>query len=286
MKPPLPCLVLFLLALPSLAIVSITTTTLPVATVNTAYSAAIQASGGCAPYSWAITSGSLPPGISQKVSSTTTSLNLSGTPTTAASYSFTVSVTGCNGHIASDAYKMNVQSSSSVAITTATLPNGTVNTPYSAVIQASGGCTPYSWAITSGALPPGVSQKASSSTTSLNLSGTPTTAASYAFTVTVTGCKGRRASDPYKMVIQAGANHVVDLRWNPSTSANIAGYNVYRSPDGATWKKTNVSLIAATTYSDSTVSNGSIYYYASTAVDIYGRESSKTPAVKVTIPTT
>jgi hypothetical protein len=66
---------------------------------------------------------------------------------------------------------------SSVAITTTSLPNGAVNTAYSAVINARGGCTPYKWAIASGALPAGVTATVSSTTRSLNLAGTPTTAA-------------------------------------------------------------------------------------------------------------
>ena len=86
------------------------------------------------------------------------------------------------------------------------------------------------------------------------------------------------------MVIQATANHIVDLSWKASTSGDVAGYNVYRSSDAATWKKINVSTIASTLYSDSTVANGSTYYYAATAIDIYGHESSKTAAVKVVIP--
>jgi fibronectin type 3 domain-containing protein len=88
----------------------------------------------------------------------------------------------------------------------------------------------------------------------------------------------------YKVVIQETANHVVDLNWNSSTSRDIAGYNVYRSPDRTSWKKINASLIASTLYSDSTVANGSTYYYAATAVDIYGHESVKTATVKVVIP--
>src|SRR4051812_49401301 len=79
---------------------------------------------------------------------------------------------------------------SSVAITTSSVPNGTVKTAYSVVIRASGGCTPYKWTIASGALPAGVSAKVSSTTTSLNLAGTPTTAGTYSFAVKVTGCGG------------------------------------------------------------------------------------------------
>jgi large repetitive protein len=171
-----------------------------------------------------------------------------------------------------------------VAITTTSLPNGTVSTAYSAVIKASDGCTPYKWAITSGALPAGVAAKVSSTTTSLNLTGTPKTAAPYSFTVKVTGCAEGTSQRAYKVSIQATANHVVDLSWKASTSSDVAGYNLYRSPDGATWKKINAGLIASVLYSDSTVANGSTYYYAATAVDIYRHESSKTASIKVVIP--
>jgi fibronectin type 3 domain-containing protein len=117
-----------------------------------------------------------------------------------------------------------------------------------------------------------------------DFAGTPTTAATYSFTVKVTGCGGGTSQMAHKIVIQATANHVVDLSWNASTSSNVTGYNLYRSPDGATWKKINASLIASTLYADSTVANSSTYYYAATAVDIYGHESSKTTPIKVVIP--
>jgi hypothetical protein len=173
---------------------------------------------------------------------------------------------------------------SSVAITTSSVPNGTVKTAYSAIIKASGGCTPYKWAIASGALPAGVSAKVSSATTSLDLAGTPTTAATDSFAVKVTGCGGVVSEVSYRVVIQATANHVVDLSWTASTSADVVGYNVYRSSDAATWKKINASLIASTLYSDSTVANSTTYYYVASAVDVNGHESSKTAAVKALVP--
>jgi hypothetical protein len=173
---------------------------------------------------------------------------------------------------------------SNIDITTRTLPNGTVETPYSEVLQASGGCTPYKWTIASGALPAGVTAKVSSTTKSLDLKGTPTKAATFSFAVKATGCGGGVSQVSYKVVIQATANHVVDLSWKPSTSKDIAGYNVYRGPNGTTWTKINLSLIASTLYSDSTVANDTTYYYATTAVDTEGQESSKTVPVKVVIP--
>jgi len=173
---------------------------------------------------------------------------------------------------------------SAVAISTAMVPNGTVNTSYSAVIKASGGCTPYKWAIPSGTLPAGVTSKVLTNTTSLGLSGIPTRASAFSFNVSVTGCGGHVSRMSYKITVQPAAVHVVDLSWKASTSTNVAGYNVYRSPDGGTWKKVNSGLVAATLYDDSTVANGSIYYYAVTAVNIGNKESGKSTAIKVTIP--
>jgi len=277
---------LLLLGTPCFGKVAITTTALPNGNAGTAYSAGINVIGGCTPYKWTIASGALPAGVTAKASSTTTSLNLTGTPTTAATDSFTVKVTGCGGGTSQMTYKVVIQSGTSggLAITTTSLPNGTVGTAYSAVVAARGGCTPYQWTIASGTLPAGVAAKASSTTTSLNLTGTPTTAATYSFTVKVTDCRGGTSQKAYKVVTQTTANHIADLSWKASTSSDIAGYNVYRSPDGATWKKINATLIASTLYSDSTVANGSTYYYAATAVDIYAHESSKTAAIKVVIP--
>src|ERR1700758_538815 len=185
-------LLLLLLGTRCFGTVAITTTSLPNGTVGTAYSAVVKASGGCTPYKWAIASGALPAGVTAKASSTTTSVSLTGTPTGAATDSFTLKVTGCGGGTSQEAYKVVVEAKTSggLAITTTSLPNGTVGTAYSAVVKASGGCTPYKWAIASGALPAGVTAKASSTTTSVSLTGTPTGAATDSFTLKVTGCGG------------------------------------------------------------------------------------------------
>jgi|SRR5215470_2157504 len=171
-----------------------------------------------------------------------------------------------------------------ITISTPSLPNGTVKIVYSAVISTKNGCTPIKWAIASGALPAGVTGKASSTTTTFALSGTPTRAGTYSFAVKVIGCGGGVSQVAYKVVIQAGANHVVDLSWKASTTTNVVGYNVYRSPDAATWKKLNASLVGSTLYSDASVANSTTYYYSATAVDVTGHESKKTAAVKAVVP--
>jgi hypothetical protein len=171
-----------------------------------------------------------------------------------------------------------------VTITTSTLPNGTVGTSYSAVITTQGGCTPFVWS-SSGTLPAGVQSRVVNNTRSLDLSGAPTSAASYSFTVSVRGCGGHVAEQTYTVVIQPAPVHVVNLSWTASTSADIAGYNMYRGPDGMNWQKINSGgLIASTLYTDSTVANGTTYYYAATAVNISGEESAKSVPIQVVVP--
>jgi fibronectin type 3 domain-containing protein len=80
------------------------------------------------------------------------------------------------------------------------------------------------------------------------------------------------------------ADHVVDLSWNSSTSSDVAGYNVYRSPDGNNWSKINAGLVGSTIYDDSTVVNGDTYYYAVTAVDLEGVEGSKSAVATASVP--
>lgn len=173
---------------------------------------------------------------------------------------------------------------SAVEITTASVPNGTVDTAYSAVIKASDGCTPYKWSISSGKLPNGITAKVSANSIDFDLDGTPTQSGTYSFAASVTDCGEHVAKKSYTLTIQASAEHVVSLKWSASTSKDVAGYNMYRGPDGVKWTKINAGLIPATDYDDSSVSNGSTYYYSATTVNIYGEESKKTASVKVYVP--
>lgn len=83
----------------------------------------------------------------------------------------------------------------------------------------------------------------------------------------------------------ATIQHIVDLSWNASPSASITGYNVYRGTlSGGPYSKINSALDASISYGDSTVQSGQTYYYATTAVDSTGVESSYSNQVQVVIP--
>lgn len=96
---------------------SISPTSLPVAGLNHSYSQTIIASDGTAPYTYAITSGSLPPGLTFN---TATGI-ISGTATTAGSFSFTVTATDANANTGSRRYTVVVSSSFCVNSTTSLL---------------------------------------------------------------------------------------------------------------------------------------------------------------------
>jgi len=74
----------------------------------------------------------------------------------------------------------------------------------------------------------------------------------------------------------AGSTHTVDLSWNPSTSSNISGYNVYRAVyvnSCGSFSKINSVLNTGTLYTDSAPTDGTSYCYAATAVNSSHEES-------------
>jgi fibronectin type 3 domain-containing protein len=84
----------------------------------------------------------------------------------------------------------------------------------------------------------------------------------------------------------SGVNaHSVDLTWTASTST-VSGYNVYRREQSQTsyTSKLNSSLVAGTTYTDSTVEAGKAYFYVARAVDSNGVESVNSNEAQAVVP--
>jgi hypothetical protein len=159
---------------------TITTTTLPNGTVNSAYSATLKSAGGTNPITWSVSQGSLPAGLSLSSSGT-----ISGTPTAAGTSNFTVSATDSSTPAQTKTQTLSIVINPALSITTTSLPAGTVATAYSENIQTSGGTLPITWTVSAGTLPAGLTLAGNSSGVGV-ISGTPTAYGSFTFTVTAT----------------------------------------------------------------------------------------------------
>ena len=86
-----------------------------------------------------------------------------------------------------------------LTLSSATLPAATAETAYSQTVTASGGTPPYTYAVTGGALPAGLSLSSGGV-----ISGTPTASGSFSFTVTVTDSSGSKVTASYTLTVNAG----------------------------------------------------------------------------------
>jgi hypothetical protein len=160
---------------------------LPGGTVAVAYSQSITATGGTAPYSFGVTAGIVPPGLTLSPVGL-----LAGTPTTSGTSGFTVRATDANGCFAERFYSLVIAAAPApppgcpaITLTPTTLPAGAIAIPYSQTLTASGGTAPYSFGLTTGALPAGLTL----SPTGI-LAGTPTVAGTSSFTIRATDANG------------------------------------------------------------------------------------------------
>lgn len=131
---------------------SISSAALPSGPVNMQYSAALSASGGLAPYTWSVSSGAPPAGLSLSTSGT-----VSGTPTAPGAYSFGVMVTDTAGSTATSSAGITIQPAPLVFPTTQSLPSGMFGVDYpQQQLTVTGGVAPYTWTVSSGSLPSGM----------------------------------------------------------------------------------------------------------------------------------
>lgn len=150
---------------------SISTTSLPDGVLNTAYAATLQSRGATGAVTWSIAAGSLPAGLALNAGTGA----ITGTPTAAGTSSLTVNVTDSANPPASVTTALSITINAvapTFAISAALLPNGSIGTPYDQILAVTGGTSPFTWSISSGSLPTGLSLNS----TTGEITGTPTSA--------------------------------------------------------------------------------------------------------------
>jgi len=175
---------------------SITTTSLPSGTAGTCYGQtstsssgvtcngeALSEAGGVAPYTWGVTAGGLPPGLSLNPSAGV----VTGTPTTPGTFNATITLSDSAGLSSSASIAITIANPPALAVVTTSLPTAAIGVSYSATLGASGGVAPYKWALApaSQPLPGGLGISPSGV-----ISGTPSATGTFDFTVQVTDSEG------------------------------------------------------------------------------------------------
>jgi streptogramin lyase len=220
----------------------------PSATVGTAYTAACTASAGVGPYSYSIVTGTLPAGLTLNPTSGT----ISGTPTGLGS-AFSVQVTDSESPAATARFSESlfirpVQ----LTVLSTSLPVPNPGLPYAAIPVIDGGTPPYTFAISSGALPGGLQLSPASGVISSTAPGSPGGALAtgpYSFTIQVKDSVGATATRAYSgTILTAPLETAITSYALPSpTGAN----GITLGPDGALWfttlNQTGGNLIGAIT---------------------------------------
>jgi hypothetical protein len=139
------------------------------------YSSALVASGGVPSYTYSISGGALPPGLSLNTSTGA----ITGTPTTVGTYNYTAQVADSAGDVVTNnTCSITVAPALTLACASS---SAEVAVPYSSALVASEGVPPYTYSISNGALPPGLSLNSSTGA----ITGTPTTSGTYNYTAKV-----------------------------------------------------------------------------------------------------
>lgn len=182
-------------------------------TVGKSYSGTVTASGGHAPLSYSHVAGTLPPGLG--LSSSTGSLT--GTPTSNATYSFTIRVRDALGNIFDRAGSIVVAAAVS---SIGDYADGKVGVGYNSDLTPTGGWGPHSFSLVAGSLPPGLALTASTGT----ISGTPTTANTYNFTVRCTDSEGTFGNRAFSVVIAPSTPLTSVANPNPASAYEQTGF--------------------------------------------------------------
>ena len=178
---------------------SVSTKSLPYAITNSGYSAALAASGGVSPYTWNLTSGTLPAGINMASNGT-----FSGTATTKGKSSITVQVTDSQKPIAAIATSsLTLTVNAPLAITTTKLKTAAANVFYLTFLKAIEGAPPYTWSLTSGSLPDGLKLDPNYGA----IYGTPTTQGTSTFTVQVADSENPPATATQQLTLTVGGDN-------------------------------------------------------------------------------
>ena len=230
----------------------ITTTSPWAASVNTSYSETLVATGDPT-ITWTQVAGSLPPGLALSGAGT-----LTGTPTSAGTYIFTVQPSN-NVTYDEKTLAMTVANSTSpsptpapLAISTSSLPGGTVSSAYSATLSATGGSPPYTWSASG--LPAGLTLNSSTG----QITGTPTTAGSFNVNAQVKDASAAIATRTFTVSVAVSVSVAPPPAGSSQPTFNVKNYGALGN--GST---NDTTAVQATINAAQAAGSGTVYFPSS-----------------------
>lgn len=161
-------------------------------TLGVAYNQTVAATPAGGNYVYAVIAGALPPGLSLNGATGA----ITGTPTMTGQFGFVIQATGFGACPGTVNYTLTIAGQACQTITLAALANGTAGQFYYGNVAAQPAGS-YTYAVTSGALPPGLVLQSMMGA----MYGTPTQAGTFNFTITATNASGCTGSNAYSLII-------------------------------------------------------------------------------------
>ena len=200
---------------------TITPTSIPPAVVGQAYDVVLTAVGGTWPYTFRVASGQIPPGLIFGAQG-----RIFGTPTQQGAYSFLIEASDSSGGTVSQSYTLQV-SAAAITLSPAALPQGKVGVAYARQITASGGAAPYTFSVTAGSLPQGLTLTADGI-----LSGTPGAEGTFNFVISAADSGSSSGALNYQLIVRP-AGLVVTPDALPAARVGRAYSIALEASDGA-----------------------------------------------------
>ena len=260
-------------------------TALSSAISGSAYTGSLNASGGTPGYTWSLSGGSLPAGLTLSPAGV-----LSGTPTASGTYNFSALVRdGGSPAQMQTASTSIVVTSSTLVITSSNLSSATTGKAYTGTLSANGGTPGYSWSVVNGSLPAGLTLSPAG-----QITGTPTTGGNFNFTASVRDNSSPAQTQTAATSIAVSATTLAITNSNLSSATTGKAYAGTLSASGGTpgysWSIVNGNLPAGLTLSPAgqitgTPTAGGNFNFTAAVRDNSSPAQSQTAATSINVAT-